>query len=96
MRSGWVYIMANRYRGTTYIGVTSDLGRRAWQHKHGRWSAFAKKYGAVRLVHVEPFERIDEAIAREKALKKWYRAWKIELIERHHPDWDDLYRFLPE
>jgi putative endonuclease len=96
MRGGWVYLMANRYRGTIYTGVTADMNRRAWQHRHGRGSAFARRYGLTRLVHVEPFERIDEAIAREKAIKKWYRSWKIELIEAHNPDWSDLYDFLPD
>jgi putative endonuclease len=72
------------------------MNRRAWQHRHGRGSAFARRYGLTRLVHVEPFERIDEAIAREKAIKKWYRSWKIELIEAHNPDWSDLYDFLPD
>ena len=88
--------MANRYRGTIYTGVTGDLGRRAWQHRHGAGSEFAARYGATRLVHVEPFERIDEAIAREKAIKKWRRAWKIELIERADPDWNDLFELLPD
>ena len=96
MRGGWVYLMANRYRGTIYTGVTGDLNRRAWQHRHGKGSEFASRYGATRLVHVEHFERIDEAIAREKAIKKWLRAWKIELIERENPDWNDLFEFLPD
>ena len=96
MRGGWVYLMANRYRGTIYTGVTGDLNRRAWQHRHGRGSQFAARYGVTRLVHVEPFERIDEAIAREKAIKKWLRAWKIELIESANPDWNDLFEFLPD
>ncbi|HEY0324820.1 MAG TPA: GIY-YIG nuclease family protein [Allosphingosinicella sp.] len=96
MRGGWVYLMANRYRGTIYTGVTGDLNRRAWQHRHGKGSEFASHYGATRLVHVEHFERIDEAIAREKAIKKWLRAWKIELIERDNPDWNDLFEYLPD
>ena len=96
MRGGWVYLMANRYRGTIYTGVTGDLNRRAWQHRQGRGSEFAARYGVTRLVHVEPFERIDGAIAREKAIKKWLRAWKIELIERDNPDWSDLFESLPD
>jgi putative endonuclease len=86
MRGGWVYMMADRYRGTIYTGVTSDIGRRAFQHREGKGSRFVAKYGLLRLVYVEPYERIDEAIAREKAIKKWLRAWKIELIEKANPD----------
>jgi putative endonuclease len=88
---GWVYMMADRYRGTIYTGVTSDIGRRAFQHREGKGSRFVAKYGLLRLVYVEPYERIDEAIAREKAIKKWLRAWKIELIEQSNPDWLDLF-----
>jgi putative endonuclease len=74
--------------------VTADLSRRTWQHKHGGGSAFAREYGAIRLVHAEHFEQIEEAIAREKAIKKWLRDWKIELIERENPDWLDLSEHL--
>jgi putative endonuclease len=91
MRGGWVYMMADRYRGTIYTGVTSDIARRAFQHPDGRGSRFVAKYSLLRLVYVEPYERIDEAIAREKAIKKWLRAWKIELIEKANPDWLDLF-----
>jgi putative endonuclease len=80
-----------RYRGTIYTGVTSDIGRRAFQHREGKGSRFVAKYGLLRLVYVEPYERIDEAIAREKAIKKWLRAWKIELIEKANPEWLDLF-----
>ena len=88
---GWVYIVANRYRGTLYTGVTSDLARRVWQHREGSGSAFAKQYGADRLVYAERHERIEDAIAREKAVKKWRRDWKIDLIEADNPAWDDLF-----
>jgi putative endonuclease len=91
MRGGWTYIMADRYRGTIYIGVTSDIAARVWAHKERRGSKFCAKYGITRLVHAEPAPTIEEAIAREKAMKKWNRAWKIELIERANPDWDDLW-----
>jgi putative endonuclease len=91
MRGGWVYMMADRYRGTIYTGVTSDIARRAVQHREGKGARFVAKYGLLRLVYVEPYERIDEAIAREKAIKKWLRAWKIELIEKANPDWLDLF-----
>ncbi len=91
LMGGWVYILGNRYRGTIYIGVTADLARRTWQHREGSRSAFAAKYGANRLVHAEEYPSIDEAIAREKALKKWRREWKIDLVEQANPDWLDRY-----
>jgi putative endonuclease len=91
MRSGWVYLLASRYRGTIYTGVTANLAQRTWQHRGGRGSEFAKRYGATRLVHAEEFPTTYEAIAREKAIKKWRRDWKIELIERGNPQWLDRY-----
>ena len=94
MRGGWLYMMADRYRGTIYTGVTADLPRRSYQHRTGAGSRFVKKYELLRLVYVEPYERIDEAIAREKAVKKWNRSWKIELIERANPDWLDLFEHV--
>jgi putative endonuclease len=87
-------MMADRYRGAIYTGVTSDLPRRMVEHRSGKGSEFVKNYGLRRLVHAEPFERIEEAIAREKALKKWRRTWKIELIESANPDWRDLFDHL--
>ena len=92
--SGWVYMMADRYRGGIYTGVTSDIGARTWQHRAGRGSRFVRKYHMLRLVYAEPWDRIDEAIAREKAIKKWRRAWKIELIEQANPNWRDLFEHL--
>jgi putative endonuclease len=86
--------MADRYRGTMYIGVTADLAYRMWQHRNARGSIFVAKYKLHRLVHAEHFERIDEAIAREKALKRWLRSWKIELVEKANPNWLDLYEQL--
>ncbi len=91
MAGGRVYILASRYRGTLYTGVTADLARRTWQHREGSGSAFAKRYDVARLVYAERHERIDEAIAREKAIKKWRREWKIELIEQANPNWNDLF-----
>ncbi|HEY1607082.1 MAG TPA: GIY-YIG nuclease family protein [Allosphingosinicella sp.] len=88
---GWLYMMADRYRGAIYTGVTADLARRAFQHRTGKGSRFVKKYQLLRLVYAEPYERIEDAIAREKAIKKWRRAWKIELIEHANPDWVDLF-----
>src|ERR1044072_9843910 len=86
MRGGWVYLLANRYRGTIYTGVTAHLAQRITQHRSRTGSKFASKYAAVRLVHAEPYPTIEEAIAREKAIKTWLREWKIELIERDNPD----------
>lgn len=79
MRGGWVYIMADRYRGAMYIGVTSDIAARVCAHREGRGSAFCARYGLRRLVCAEQAPTIEEAIAREKAMKKWKRARKIEL-----------------
>lgn len=89
--SAWVYIMSNRKEGVLYIGVTSDLSRRIVQHREGKGSAFSRRYGLKRLVYAEEHDRIEEAIAREKAMKAWKRAWKIELIEAVNPAWDDLF-----
>ncbi|MFL9841240.1 GIY-YIG nuclease family protein [Sphingomonas sp. ST-64] len=88
---GWVYILANRKNGTLYTGVTADIAARIVQHREGTGSRFAAHYGVTRLVYVEPHDDITTAIAREKAIKKWRRAWKIELIERENPDWRDLF-----
>jgi len=87
----YVYILTNRKNGALYIGVTGDLIARIWQHREGLVEGFTKRYGIGRLVHIEPFDDVRLAIAREKAMKKWRRAWKIELLERDNPDWDDLY-----
>ena len=89
--SAWVYIMSNRKDGVLYIGVTADLSRRIVQHREGKGSAFCRRYGLKRLVYAEEHDSIEEAIAREKAMKAWKRAWKIELIEGENPEWDDLF-----
>jgi putative endonuclease len=94
MVGGWVYIMTDRYRGTLYIGVTSDLAARVWAHRNRRGSKFCARYGLKRLVHAEFAPTIGDAIAREKALKKWNRAWKVELIEAANPDWNDLFETI--
>jgi putative endonuclease len=91
---GWVYIMTNKREGVLYIGVTADLAARISQHRNGQGSAFCRKYGLNRLVLAEPYSDITDAIAREKAMKAWKRAWKIELIERGNPEWDDLFERL--
>jgi putative endonuclease len=88
---GWVYILASKRNGTLYTGVTANLPARMIQHRSGKGPGFAALYGVMRLVHAEHFERIDEAIAREKAIKKWRRAWKLELIEKGNPEWHDLF-----
>ncbi len=84
-------MMSNRYRGTIYIGVTSDLAGRAFAHKQGKGSEFTTRYGLTRLVYIEPHDNIANAIAREKTMKKWRRAWKFRLIEEQNPDWLDLF-----
>ena len=86
-----VYILATKRNGTLYVGVTSQILRRGWEHKSDAVSGFTKTYGIHLLVHVEFYESMPEAIAREKQLKNWKRAWKIELIERANPQWRDLY-----
>ena len=87
----WVYIAASRRHGALYIGVTNDPGRRLHEHKTATGSAHAARYRIFRLVYLESYENVWEAIAREKQLKKWRRQWKIQLIESSNPDWDDLY-----
>ena len=89
--SAWVYIMSNRKDGVLYIGVTADLSQRIMQHREGKGSAFCRRYGLTRLVYAEEHDSIEDAIAREKAMKAWKRAWKIELIEGVNPGWDDLF-----
>jgi len=93
-RGGWVYIMADRYRGTMYVGVTANLSHRIFQHRQGTGSEFCVRYGLRRLVWAEVGETIGECIAHEKRLKRWRREWKFALIERGNPDWTDLYDVL--
>jgi putative endonuclease len=90
-RQPTVYILASRRNGTLYIGVTSDLVKRVWQHKNDVTSGFTRKYGVHTLVYYEGHADMTAAIRREKRLKKWNRAWKIELIERENPQWRDLW-----
>ena len=86
-----VYIVASSRNGTLYIGVTSDLVARIWQHKNNVVEGFTKKYNVHLLVWYELHENMESAIGREKALKKWNRAWKLRLIEKFNPEWHDLY-----
>jgi putative endonuclease len=88
---GYVYIVCNRRYGTLYVGVTSDLAKRIWQHKEHVVAGFATKYGTGRLVWYECHESVEEAITREKQIKEWRRDWKINLIQDMNPDWRDLY-----
>jgi len=85
-RSFWVYILASNVGGTLYVGVTNDLVRRVYEHRTNAVPGFTKKYAVHRLVHFEQFSDIENAIRREKRLKKWSRAWKIQLIEHSNPN----------
>jgi len=87
----WVYILASKIGGTLYIGVTNDLVRRVFEHREGLVKGFTKKHAVHRLVHFEQFDDVENAIRREKRLKSWNRAWKIELIEEANPNWIDLF-----
>ena len=89
--SGWVYIMTNKPNSILYVGATSSLRHRAWQHRTGAIPGFTKKYGLKRLVFAEPHENIQSAIRREKTIKGWPRAWKVRLIAENNPEWVDLY-----
>ena len=90
----FVYIMASRRNGTLYVGVTSNLVQRVWNHKRGLVEGFTSQYGVKMLVYFEPHETAESAITREKQLKKWERAWKIRLIEQSNPEWGDLYKTI--
>ena len=90
-RSFYVYILASRIGGTLYIGVTNDLIRRVAEHKSKIAESFTERHDVVRLVYFESFDGIEQAIHREKRLKKWTRTWKLQLIEDENPNWDDLY-----
>ena len=88
----FVYILASRRNGAIYIGVTNDLWRRVEEHKEGIASKHTKKYRIDKLVYFEIFDRIDDAIDREKKFKNWNRAWKVRLVEEMNPEWRDLSR----
>jgi putative endonuclease len=89
-----VYILANKRNGTLYIGVTSDLVKRIWEHKNKMVEGFTMRYGVHQLVWYELHKSMESAILQEKRLKDWKRAWKLELIERSNPDWQDLYPMI--
>ena len=86
-----VYILASKRNGTLYIGVTSDLPKRAWEHRNDLVDGFSKTYGVHSLVYYETHDNMLAAITREKQMKKWNRAWKLELIEERNPEWKDLW-----
>ncbi len=92
MKQPFVYILSNQPNGTLYIGVTSNLIQRVWQHKQKLVAGFTTKYDLNRLVYYEQHADMENAILREKQLKKWNRDWKIRLIEEMNPTWDDLYQ----
>ena len=94
MKNPCVYILASGVKSTLYVGVTSNLVQRVWQHKDNMDGGFTKKYGVHRLVWYEVHESMESAIAREKAIKKWRRAWKVGMIEESNPSWADLYEGL--
>jgi len=89
-----VYILASKRNGTLYIGVTSELVKRIWEHKNDMVEGFTKRYGVHRLVWHEVHESMESAIEREKRLKEWKRKWKLELIESSNPNWQDLYNTI--
>ena len=93
-KRGYVYIMASKPNGTLYIGVTSDLLKRVWEHREDVIDGFTRRYGCKLLVWFEVHDRIENAIQREKQMKEWRRAWKVRRIVETNPDWQDLYPTL--
>ncbi len=93
-QGGWVYMLTNKPNGILYVGVTSDIARRAWEHQSGAIDGFSKRYGLKRLVFAERHEDIRFAIQREKTIKHWSRAWKVRLVVATNPDCNDLYDSL--
>jgi putative endonuclease len=94
MHGGWVYIVTNKPHGALYVGVTADLVTRIAQRRERTGSKHARRYNLERLVYAEPHATIEEAIAREKAVKAWQRVWKLRLIQEHNPEWRDLFETL--
>ncbi len=88
----WTYILASRKNGTLYIGVTNNILARTYTHQTDTVGGFTAKYNVHHLVHFEQFNDVEQAIRREKQLKRWNRAWKIELINKNNPEWRDLYK----
>jgi len=94
LHPGYVYMMASKRNGTLYIGVTSNLLKRAWEHREGVADGFTKRYGCKSLAWFEAHDDLQEARQREVRLKKWNRSWKLRLIEEQNPEWRDLYETL--
>lgn len=94
MKRPCVYILASKRNGTLYVGVTADLARRMSEHRSDAVDGFTKRYGIHRLVHAEYHETMPDAILREKQIKKWRRAWKLDLIEQNNPEWRDLFGLI--
>ena len=94
MKQPCVYLMSNQRNGTLYLGGTSDLVKRVWQHKENLAEGFTKRHKVHHLVWYEPHDRMDSALRREKAIKKWSRSWKLAMIEKVNPEWRDLYEDL--
>lgn len=92
--SYWVYILCSERNGTLYVGVTSNLSRRIYEHKQKLLEGFTNKYNVNILVYLEEYQDVHEAIHREKCLKRWKREWKLKLIEEQNPDWNDLSEFV--
>jgi putative endonuclease len=92
----WAYILASGRNGTLYVGVTNDLYRRVYEHREGLLPGFTRRYGVKRLVYFEEYGDINEAILREKRIKRWHRKWKLELIEARNPQWKDLWLELAD
>ncbi|HPR53288.1 MAG TPA: GIY-YIG nuclease family protein [Deltaproteobacteria bacterium] len=92
MKQGYVYILANKRNGTLYVGVTSDITKRIYEHKNNLIEGFSKRYNVHELVYYEVHDNIESAILREKQIKKWNRRWKLRLIEEMNPEWRDLYQ----
>lgn len=91
MKRPCVYILASQRNGTLYVGITSDLLKRVWEHKNDVVEGFTKRYSVHSLVWYEPHDTMESAIMREKAIKEWKRTWKLDLIEKANPEWKDLY-----
>lgn len=91
----YVYILCNRKEDCLYVGFTNDIRKRTVEHKNGKYDGHTKKYRIDKLVYFEEFQEKNEALKRERGLKKWNRAWKIELIESQNPDWKDLFGTMP-
>ena len=94
MKAGYVYIMANKRNGTLYIGVTSNLPQRVWEHREGQVEGFTRKYDCKMLVWFEAYDDLQMARHRELQMKKWKRLWKLRVIEEMNPEWDDLFESL--